>query len=189
MAALPCVAANRAPDRALALARSLLSTSRMTNDTKLSKHTTWLFAFGSVAAGIATSYALSGLGQKATAAIYFAIVAIGGFASTYLTKARAGGAILSFLATAVVAAGAYFLLVDHLMSAVTSTAVDITSGGAAHEEGLKVGASFGKTMGMFIAGIVFLETFIAGVAGALAGAKARGAGGFAALGAMARSAR
>lgn len=160
----------------------------MTND-KLSKHTTWLFAFGSVAAGIATSYALSGLGQKATAAIYFAIVAIGGFASTYLTKARVGGAVLAFAASALVAAGAYFLLVDHIMSTVTTAATDIASGGTAHAQGVEIGASFGRTMGMFVAAIVFLETIVAGIGGAFAGAKSRGAGGFAALGAMARSAR
>jgi hypothetical protein len=160
----------------------------MTNE-KLSKHTTWLFAFGSVAAGIATSYALSGLGQKATAAIYFGLVAIGGFASTYLTQARVRGAILSFFVTALVAAGAYFMLVDHLFSTATTMATDLASGGSAHAEGVKIGASFGKTMGMFVAAIVFLETIVAGIGGAVAGAKARGAGGFAALGAMARAAR
>ena len=46
----------------------------MTTQTKLSPHTTWLFAFGSIAAGIISSYALSGLGQKVTAAVDFAIV-------------------------------------------------------------------------------------------------------------------
>ncbi len=42
-----------------------------TASTKLSAHTTWLFAIGSIAAAIGVSYALSGLGQKAGAAIYF----------------------------------------------------------------------------------------------------------------------
>ena len=52
----------------------------MTTETnKLSAHTTWLFAFGSIATGIAASYALTGLGTKVTAAVYFAIVAIGMF--------------------------------------------------------------------------------------------------------------
>src|SRR6476659_8158770 len=68
-----------------------------TNDNKLSAHTTWLFALGSIATGIGASYALNGLGTKVTAAVYFAIVALGGFASTYLTRAKTGGAILSFL--------------------------------------------------------------------------------------------
>lgn len=156
---------------------------------KLSKHTVWLFAFGSVAAAIATTYALSGLGQKATAAIYFAMVAIGGFASTYLTKARVGGAVLAFTATAAVAAGAYYVLVDHMFRVVTSTATDLVSNGAAHAQGVQAGAQFGHTFGIFVAAIVFLETIVAGIGGAIAGGKSRGAGGFAALGALAKSAR
>ena len=156
---------------------------------KLSRHTVWLFALGSVAAAIATTYALSGLGQKATAAIYFAMVAIGGFASTFLTRARVGGAVLAFTATAAAAAGAYYLLVDHLFRTVTTATTDLVSGGAAHAQGVQAGATFGHTFGIFIAAIVFLETIVAGIGGAIAGGKARGAGGLAALGAMARSAR
>ena len=126
----------------------------MTTQTKLSSHTIWLFAFGSIAAGIVSSYALSGLGQKVTAAVYFAIVAAGGFASTYLTSARVRGAVLAFVLGAAVA-----------------------------------GAAMGKTFGIFIAAIVFLETIVAGIGGAVAGGKARGQGGLAALGSLARSTR
>jgi len=158
----------------------------MSNDTKLSSHTTWLFSFGAVAAGIATSYALSGLGQKVTAAVYFALVAIGGFASTYLTRARVRGAVLSFLVTATVAAAAYFFLVDSLFSTATQV---VSDAGGAHAAGVEAGAKLGRTMGMFVAVIVFLETIVAGIGGAIAGDKARGSGGIAALGAMARSAR
>ena len=158
----------------------------MSNDTKLSPHTTWLFSFGAVAAGIATSYALSGLGQKVTAAVYFAIVAIGGFASTYLTRARVRGAVLSFVVSAAVAAIAYFFLVDAVFSQATQVAADV---GGQHAQGVAAGAKLGKTLGMFVAGIVFLETIVAGIGGAIAGDKSRGAGGLTALGAMARSAR
>ncbi|MBL0218417.1 MAG: hypothetical protein IPQ07_31610 [Myxococcales bacterium] len=157
-----------------------------TNDTKLSRHTTWLFSFGAIAAGIATSYALSGLGQKVTAAAYFAIVAIGGFASTYLTKARVRGAVLSFLTAGAVAAVAYYFLVSSLFSTATQVVADT---GGAHAQGVQAGAKLGNTMGMFVAVIVFLESIVAGIGGAIAGDKARGSGGFAALGAMARSAR
>ena len=156
---------------------------------KLSSHTTWLFAFGSIAAGIATSYALSGLGQKVTAAVYFAIVAIGGFASTYLTRARVRGAVLSFLTAATVAAIAYFFLVDHIFRATTTVMTDAVSGGQAHVQGVQAGAMFGRVFGIFVAAIVFLETTVAGIAGSIAGAKSRGGSGLAALGAMARSAR
>jgi hypothetical protein len=164
----------------------------MTNTTstqKLSSHTIWLFSFGAVAAGIASSFAVSGLGQKAAAGIYFALVAIGGFASTYMTKARVRGAVLAFLTAATVAAIGYFFLVDHLFRTATTTLVDATSGGAAHADGAKAGAVFGKTFGIFVAVIVFLETTVAGIGGAIAGDKSRGEGGLAALGRMARSAR
>ena len=167
----------------------------MSTDSKLastharSPHATWLFAFGSIAAGIGASYALSGMGQKVTAAVYFAIVAIGGFASTYLTRARVRGAVLSFVAAASVAAIAYFFLVNHIFASATTVMSDAVSGGAATAEGAKAGATLGKTMGIFVAAVVFLETIVAGIGGAIAGGKVRGQGGLAALGAMARSAR
>jgi hypothetical protein len=161
----------------------------MTTQTKLSPHMTWLFAFGSIAAGIGTSYALSGLGTKVTAAVYFAIVAAGGFASTYLTSARVRSGVLAFLVGAAVAGVSYFLLVDSLFRHATTFAGDAVSGGAAHQQAAAAGAMMGRTFGIFIAAMVFLETIIAGIGGAVAGGKARGGGGLAALGALARSAR
>jgi hypothetical protein len=161
----------------------------MTTQTKLSPHTTWLFAFGSIAAGIISSYALSGLGTKVTAAVYFAIVAAGGFASTYLTSARVRGAVLAFILGAAVAGVAYFMLVNSLFHHATTLAGDAVSNGTAHAQADAAGAAMGKTFGIFIGAIVFLETIIAGIGGAVAGGKARGQGGLAALGALARSSR
>jgi hypothetical protein len=161
----------------------------MTTQTKLSPHTTWLFAFGSIAAGIATSYALSGLGQKVTAAVYFAIVAAGGFAATYLTSARVRSAVLAFILGAGAAGVSYYMLVSSLFRHATTFAGDAVSGGAAHVQAATAGAAMGKTFGIFIAAIVFLETIVAGIGGAIAGGKARGGGGLAALGALARSTR
>ena len=160
-----------------------------TEQNKLSPHTTWLFALGSIATGIAASYALNGLGQKVTAAVYFAIVAIGGFASTYLTRARVRGAVLSFFCGAAIAAVAYYMLVSNIMAHATTVATDTVSGGAATAEGAKAGAAMGKTFGIFVAVIVFLETIVAGIGGAVAGGKVKGQGGLSALGAMAKSAR
>ncbi len=159
----------------------------MTKPDKLSPHTTWLFAFGSIAAGLGISYALSGLGQKATAAVYFAIVALGGFAATYLTRARTAGAILSFTVGAAIAAATYFLLVDHLVSAATTVMSDAVSAGQAHQQGVQAGAQLGKEMGIFVAVIVFIETLVAGIGGAAAGAKARGTGGLEAISRAARA--
>jgi hypothetical protein len=163
----------------------------MTTDTKLSPHTTWLFAFGSIAAGIVASYALSRFGQKVTAGVYFAIVAAGGFASTYLTRARVRGAVLSFLTGAAVAAVAYFMLVSHVTEHATTVMTNAASGGDAHAaaQGAAAGATMGKAFGIFVAVVVFLETIVAGIGGAVAGGKVRGQGGLAALGAMAKSAR
>lgn len=157
------------------------------SDSKLSAHTTWLFALGSIAAGIGASYAVAGFGQKASAAVYFALVAIGGFASTYMTRARVRGAVLSFVTGAVLAAIGYFFLVGSLFEAATSVASN--AAGAATAESARAGATLGKTMAMFVAVIVFLETIVAGIGGAVAGAKARSLGSFAALGALAKSAR
>ena len=160
-----------------------------TTKSKLSPHTIWLFAFGSIAAGIGASYALAGLGSKVTAALYFAIVAIGGFAGMYLSRAKFGGAVLAFFTVAAIAAVAYFFLVSTLFSSATVAVSDAASGGRAHAAGVEAGAVMGRTFGIFVAVIVFLETIVAGIGGAVAGAKSRGAGGFAALGAMAKSAR
>ncbi|MEO8705255.1 MAG: hypothetical protein ABI867_34755 [Kofleriaceae bacterium] len=158
-------------------------------ETKLSKHTVWLFAFGSIIAGIGASYALAGFGTKVTAAVYFAVVAIGGFAGSYLTRARIGGAIVAFLVVASVAAVAYFFLVNSIFSTATTAMSDAASGGTAHAQSVQAGNAIGRTFGIFVAVIVFLETIVAGIAGSLAGWKSRGQGGLAALGAMANSAR
>lgn len=158
----------------------------MTTNQKLSPHTIWLFAFGSIAAGIGASYAVSGLGQKVTAAVYFAIVAIGGFASTYLTSARVRGAVLAFILGAAVAGVSYFLLVDSLFHQATSLAASASDAPAQAEH---AGATMAKTFGIFVGAIVFLETIIAGIGGAVAGSKARVKGGLAAFGAAARAAR
>ena len=175
--------------RIVARAWRVLNAVAMTNQTKLSPHTTWLFAFGSIAAGIGASFALSGLGQKVTAAVYFAIVAIGGFLSTYLTSARVRGAVLAFIVAASCAAVAYFFLVDHIFRTATTVMTDAVSGGQAHAQGVQAGALFGKTFGIFVAVIVFLESIVAGIGGAVAGGKSRGAGGLAALAAATKAAR
>ena len=155
---------------------------------KLSSHTVWLFALTSVAAGIGASYAASGLGQKAAAGIYFALVAIGGFASTYLTKARVRGAVAAFLTVGAVAAVVYFMLINSAVSQATTAMADATSGGQAHAQSAQAGATFGKFFGIIVGAVVFLETIVAGITGAVIGNKTRGEGGIAALKGMSRAA-
>jgi len=160
----------------------------MSKDQKLSSHMVWVFALGSVAAGIGASYAASGLGQKAAAAIYFGLVGIGGFASTYLTKARVRGAVLAFLTVAALAAVTYFFLVNSIVAQATTAVTDAASGGQAHAQGVQAGATFGKMFGIIVAVVVFLETIVAGIAGAVIGDKSRGQGGLAAMKGMSRAA-
>jgi hypothetical protein len=155
---------------------------------KLSAHTVWLFALGSVAAGIGASYAAAGLGQKVTAAIYFALVGIGGFASTYLTKARVRAAVGAFLLVGAIAAVSYFFLVNSIMQQATVAVTDAASGGAAHQQGVQAGATFGKFFGIIIGAVVFLETIVAGIGGAIIGGKTRDKGGLQALSGMSRAA-
>jgi hypothetical protein len=159
------------------------------SNSKLSPHSVWLFSFGSIAAAIGASYAASGLGQKAAAGIFFAIVGLGGFASTYLTRAKMGAAVGAFLAGSVVAAVSYYFLVAHMVSAMTSAMVDVTSGGAAHSQGVMAGNAFGGMFGIFVAVIIFLETIVAGIGGAFAGSRARGGSTGAVLAGLARSAQ
>ena len=155
---------------------------------KLSPKTVWLFALGSVGAAIGASYATMGMGQKVSAAIYFALVAIGAFASTYLTKARLRGAIGAFAAVAAVAAVVYFLLVNHVVATTTVAATDALSDGQAHAQGVQAGATFGKFFGIIIGAVVFLETLVAGIIGSIAGDKSRGKGGLQAVASMSRAA-
>ena len=160
----------------------------MSTNSKLSAHTVWLFASGSALAAIGGSYAASGLGQKAAAGVYFAIVALGGFASTYLTTARVRAAVLAFVSVAAIAAVSYFFLVDHIFRTATVAVTDAASAGQAHAQGVQAGATFGKFFGIVVAAIVFLETTIAGITGAVVGDKTRGQGGLAAIAAMKRAA-
>jgi hypothetical protein len=146
------------------------------SNTKLSPHTTWLFAFGSVLVATGLTYAMAGLGTKVTAAVYFGVVALGGFLSTYLTRARVAGAVVAFLAVAAIAAAGYFVLVDHLFRTATSVATDAVSGGAAHAQGADAGATMGKFFGIFVAVVVFVETLVAGIGGAACGNAARSGG-------------
>jgi hypothetical protein len=155
---------------------------------KLSSHMVWVFALGSVAAGIGASYAASGLGQKAAAAIYFALVAIGGFGATYLTKARVRGAVAAFLTVGAIAAVVYFMLVSSIVQQATTTMTDAASAGQAHAQGAQAGATFGKMFGVIVAVVVFLETIVAGITGAVIGNKSRGEGGLAAIKGMSRAA-
>ena len=156
---------------------------------KLSPHTIWLFAFGSIAAGIGASYALQGFGTKVTAGVYFALVAIGGFGATYLTSARTRGAVLAFFLGAAVAAIGTYVLVNSMFSTATSVMTDVASAGQAHAQGVEAGAKMGNLFGIYAGVIVFLETIVAGIGGAVAGAKTRDKLGVAALGAMSRAAR
>jgi hypothetical protein len=150
---------------------------------KYDARTIWLFAIGSVALGIAAAFATQGLGPKVTSAVYAGIVGVAGFASTFATKARVRGAVGAFLFAALLAAIGYYAVVSYVFSTVTSQATDLMSNGQAHEAGVQAGTFFGRFFGAFAAIVAFLETSIVGIAGAVAGSRAKS--GFAPRAAMA----
>jgi len=140
---------------------------------KFDSRTVWLFAFGSVALGVAASFATQGLGPKVTSAVYAGIVGIAGFASTFSTRARTRGAVGAFLVAALLAAIGCYALVSYVFSTVTSQATDLVSNGQAHEAGVQAGTLFGRFFGAFAAVVAFLETSIIGIAAAVAGSRAK----------------
>jgi lysylphosphatidylglycerol synthetase-like protein (DUF2156 family) len=151
--------------------------STSSSSSKLAPSLTWLFAAGALILGVAAAYLLRGFSSKVTAGAYAAIVGAAGFASTYLTRARVRLAVLAFLTAAAVAAIAYFFLVSHIFNTVTTVMTDAVSGGQAHAEGVKAGSVFGTFFGIFAAIVAFIETAVAGIVGAVAGDKAKAAGG------------
>jgi hypothetical protein len=146
----------------------------MSRPTALHPQTTWLFALGAVAVGIGVGFLTRGLDPKISAGIYAAIVGAAGFGSTYLTRAKVRQAVLAFFVAAVACAGLYYLVVSSVMREATVLVTDTVSGGAAHADGVKAGATFGTFFGVIAAAIAFLETLVGGIIGAVAGAKLRG---------------
>ncbi|HEY1551936.1 MAG TPA: hypothetical protein VGG28_29120 [Kofleriaceae bacterium] len=140
----------------------------MTTDAKLSASASWLFVLGSIVAGIGASYALAGAGIIASAGAYFVIVLVGAALATRKTLATAGSTIGRVLVLAIAASIAYFVLIHH---AVHTAAVSTTDIDAATAD--KAGAVVGSAFGTIVAIATFVETLIAGIIGALIGARGR----------------
>ncbi|HEY4057915.1 MAG TPA: hypothetical protein VGM39_14975 [Kofleriaceae bacterium] len=158
----------------------------MTNSTgpKLSPHLTWLFAIGAVLLGTG-AYMVLPHTSKVGGYAYFGIIALGGFLATFLTRAKTGGAVLSFLVASLGAAAGYYLVIAKAASVAAST---ITTGSAADVAAAQHAVNgLGSIMGGFVAVIVFLVTFVPGTIGASVGSAVRGKPGAMGAASLARS--
>ena len=135
---------------------------------KLSANASWLFVLGSIVAGIGASYALAGSGLVASAGVYFVIVLVGSALATRKTLATAGSTIGRVLVLGIAASIAYFVLIHHAVHAAAVATTDVDAASAD-----KAGAVVGSAFGTVVAIATFVETLIAGIVGALIGARGR----------------
>lgn len=137
---------------------------------KLNGNLVWVFAAGAIVLGIAAAWVTASMSNKVSAAVYFGVFAGAGFLSVFLTKSKTGVGVIAFVVAAAASALIYYIIVMSAFAEATTTMV--TAAGAAEEAG-KAGAAMGTTMGLFAAGIIFLDTLIAGIGGCIVGAKQR----------------
>ena len=130
-----------------------------------------LFAIVAVALAIGSGYATADMGQTVGLAIYFAIFAIAGFASSFATKAGKGMAILAMIAAALVTGACYYGIVSSTMAEATEALS--TGVGAEGDQAAEAGGILGTFMGVVVAVVAMGDALVAGIGGAIAGAKAK----------------
>jgi hypothetical protein len=135
----------------------------------------WIFALAAIVLGVAVAFATKSMSPKVTAAVYGAVVASAGFAASYATTAKLRSTVgIFFLASVVVGIGYYFL-VSHFAHAAMDSFTDVTVAAGGNPSAKANGAQAAGVMGNFfgiVAGAVgFIETFVGGVVGAMAGHK------------------
>ena len=131
----------------------------------------WVFAVGAVLVGLGASWATAGMSSKISAAIYFGVFSLAGFAALYLTRAKTVIGVLAFILAAVASGVFFHIIVSSMISeAVTVTA---TVAGGPADAGAAMGSTMGSIMGAFAGVIVGLETLIAGLGGVIVGARQR----------------
>ena len=138
---------------------------------KLNGNLVWAFAFGALGLGIAGAWLTANMGNKVSIGVYFGVFAAAGFLSVFLTRAKAGIGVLAFVVAAVASAAIYYFLVSSIMGEATSTMTAAAGGG--ENEAKTLGNAMGTTMGLFAAGIIFIDTLVAGIGGCIFGAKQR----------------
>jgi hypothetical protein len=138
---------------------------------KLNGNLVWAFALGAIVLGIAAAWLTAGMGNKVSAAVYFGVFAAAGFLSVFLTRSKTGVGVLAFGVAAVASGLIYYFIVSSIISG--ATAEMATAVGGAADDASKAGSVMGSTMGLFAAGLIFLDTLVAGIGGCLVGAKQR----------------
>lgn len=137
---------------------------------KLNGNLVWAFALGAIVLGIAAAWLTASMGNKVSAAVYFGVFAAAGFLSVFLTRSKTAMGVLAFGLAAAVSGLVYYFIVSSVFAEATTS---MTSAVGAATEADKAGATMGTTMGLFAAGIIFLDTLIAGIGGCIVGAKQR----------------
>ncbi|MCU0675211.1 MAG: hypothetical protein MUE69_20760 [Myxococcota bacterium] len=122
----------------------------------------WLFALGATLLGVVSGYVTQGASASVASAVYFGIFTASAFGATLLTSSGVGRTVLAFLIASLLSAGGYYFVV----ASTTQAATEALGGG----EGAGM---MGAVMGGFVAGVVLLGTFVAGVTGAVAGGRFR----------------
>lgn len=122
----------------------------------------WIFALGATLLGVVSGFVTQGMSASVSSAVYFGIFTASAFGAMLLTSSGVGRALLAFLVASLVSAGGYYFLV----ASVTAAATDALGAGEA-------GEAMGSVMGGFVAIVVLLGTFIAGLTGTIAGGRFR----------------
>jgi hypothetical protein len=138
---------------------------------RLNGNLVWAFALGAIVLGIAGAWLTANMGNKVSAGVYFGVFAAAGFLSVFLTRSKTGMGVLAFVVAAVASAGIYYFLVSSILSEATTTMA--AAAGGAQGDAQMAGNVMGTTMGLFAAGLIFLDTLIAGIGGCIFGAKQR----------------
>lgn len=123
----------------------------------------WIFALGATLLGVVSGYATQGASASVASAVYFGIFTASAFGATLLTSSGVGRAVLAFLVASLLSAGGYYFVV-----ASTAAAATEALGGGGEGAGM-----MGAFMGGFVAVVVLIGTFVAGVTGAIAGGRFR----------------
>lgn len=122
----------------------------------------WLFALGATLLGVVSGFVTQGASASVASAVYFGIFTASAFGATLLTSSGVGRTILAFLVASLLSAGGYYFVVASTAEAAT----EALGGG----EGAGMMGAF---MGGFVAVVVLIGTFVAGVTGAVAGGRFR----------------
>jgi len=138
---------------------------------KLNGNLVWAFALGAIVLGIAAAWATASMSNKVSAAVYFGVFAGAGFLSVFLTRSKTAVGVIAFAVAAVASALIYYFIVMSVFAEATSGMA--VAAGAADAEASQAGSAMGTTVGLFAAGIIFLDTLVAGIGGCIVGAKQR----------------